>query len=421
MTNNDLSSRQRAFRSHVRRTLLHLYHPANLRRCPLLELLGHTGAVDKVFATREVIHKAIQALKPERPATTNPTLRQVYQILTYRYLEQMGQKEVAAELSISLRQLQRLEAIALDTLSAYLLEAYQVRLEDLQITPISDEDEKDPVEPAVSPLSKELEWVKQWGSAETANLREFLQQTLATTAPLLAGQGITVALDLPDATIHITGNLTVLRQAFINTLTALKASLPPCELALRAQTEATQTRLYLAAAGESAPLPPLDHEEERLRLAGELFQIANGAMDIRQNEHAWKEIVITIPSQKSAAVLVVDDNADVLALVNAYLSGSGSSFHGVRDPLKVVETAEMLQPDVIVLDVMLPGVDGWQILGRLKHNPHTAHIPVIISTILPQAELAYSLGADGFLRKPFTQAELLAQLSQLAQSGPESP
>jgi CheY-like chemotaxis protein len=65
---------------------------------------------------------------------------------------------------------------------------------------------------------------------------------------------------------------------------------------------------------------------------------------------------------------------------------------------------------------MLPGVDGWEILGRLREHPTTSSVPVIISTILLQEDLALSLGAAGFLRKPFTQTALLAALDQQAAS-----
>jgi CheY-like chemotaxis protein len=66
------------------------------------------------------------------------------------------------------------------------------------------------------------------------------------------------------------------------------------------------------------------------------------------------------------------------------------------------------------LDAMLPGTDGWELLGRLREHPSTRHIPIIICTILPQEQLAHTLGAAGFLRKPVKQEEFLKLLDQLA-------
>ena len=111
-------------------------------------------------------------------------------------------------------------------------------------------------------------------------------------------------------------------------------------------------------------------------------------------------------------MLVFDDNADTLLLMERYLSGSHYRFIGERDPLQALVLAEAHHPHVIVLDVMLPGIDGWNLLGQFKTNPNMRQIPVIVSTILPQASLAMMLGADDFLQKPFTQAQFLAVLAR---------
>ena len=69
----------------------------------------------------------------------------------------------------------------------------------------------------------------------------------------------------------------------------------------------------------------------------------------------------------------------------------------------------------------MPKVDGWEMLGRLRKHPQTAHIPIIILTILAQEELALSLGARGHLLKPITQEAFLAALNRvLAIRVPES-
>jgi CheY-like chemotaxis protein len=67
---------------------------------------------------------------------------------------------------------------------------------------------------------------------------------------------------------------------------------------------------------------------------------------------------------------------------------------------------------VILLDVMIQAVDGWQVLSELRHEPLTAGIPVIICTILPVADLALALGADAFLQKPVNQGHYLEMLDR---------
>ncbi len=74
--------------------------------------------------------------------------------------------------------------------------------------------------------------------------------------------------------------------------------------------------------------------------------------------------------------------------------------------------ASELAPRVIVLDVMLPGMDGWELLGRLREHPQLSAVPVIVCTILPQQQLALALGAGAFVRKPFSREAFLSVLDQ---------
>jgi CheY-like chemotaxis protein len=125
-------------------------------------------------------------------------------------------------------------------------------------------------------------------------------------------------------------------------------------------------------------------------------------------------IQLAWPTAEHLAVLVIEDNADTLRLFQRYLSGTRYPFIGASDPEQAVALAEKLDPRIIVLDVMLPGIDGWELLGRLREHPSIRGTPVMVCTILPQQQLATTLGAAGFLRKPFTQAELLSALDRLA-------
>jgi CheY-like chemotaxis protein len=80
---------------------------------------------------------------------------------------------------------------------------------------------------------------------------------------------------------------------------------------------------------------------------------------------------------------------------------------GVQDPELVITELEKEEPALILMDVMLPNIDGWMLLSQIRLNPGLSKIPVIVSTILPQEDLSISLGANGFLRKPYSQQELL--------------
>jgi CheY-like chemotaxis protein len=84
------------------------------------------------------------------------------------------------------------------------------------------------------------------------------------------------------------------------------------------------------------------------------------------------------------------------------------------DGREALELAKKLRPFAITLDVLMPGMDGWEVLRELKADPETENIPVIMVTMTDDAELGYALGATEFLTKPVRRAELVNLLERYA-------
>jgi CheY-like chemotaxis protein len=119
---------------------------------------------------------------------------------------------------------------------------------------------------------------------------------------------------------------------------------------------------------------------------------------------------------RAADVLVVDDNADILRLYESYLAPHGYHVHTAESGARALEMLGTASPQAVFADVMMPDQDGWELLQHLTHDPRTRAIPVIICSVLQQRELALSLGAADFIRKPFTAQHLLDALSRLNQA-----
>ncbi len=113
-------------------------------------------------------------------------------------------------------------------------------------------------------------------------------------------------------------------------------------------------------------------------------------------------------------VLAIDDNPDVLSLINNALENSPYRVVGVNDSSKAVELVQKLHPIAVTLDVMMPEVNGWQILHELRSNPATATVPVIMLTVLEDRSAAHVLGADEYLVKPVERDTLLNTLRHVA-------
>ncbi len=116
----------------------------------------------------------------------------------------------------------------------------------------------------------------------------------------------------------------------------------------------------------------------------------------------------------SGTALVVDDAPDIRLLADLVLTMAGFT---VRAASSGSEALRMLArddlPDIVLLDVQMPEVDGWETLTRLRHDPRTADLPVVLCTVkgLPEDTLkGWTLGCDGYLGKPFDIGDLVEEL-----------
>lgn len=115
----------------------------------------------------------------------------------------------------------------------------------------------------------------------------------------------------------------------------------------------------------------------------------------------------------SGFILIVDDNPTNLAVLSEALSGAGFRFRIATDGESALAQVARSQPELILLDVQMPGIDGFETCQRLKANPDTQSIPVIFTTALSDTESkakGFAVGAVDYIPKPFDQAEVLARL-----------
>lgn len=406
----------------LRGALNHLYEPDRLRQSPLAALFDVANRLDTFSALQRILTEAIESLEPEANEPPQSHAWEIYEPLFYRYVQQLDQRQVAKQLGMSVRHLRRKEHAALEVLASRLWEQF-----DLEARLRQDTGQRaTPVQGTVSSptVSEELAWLKDVPLESPADLAQLLPDVLALAGPLAAQHKVrldtTIAGDVPSLAVHAVA----LSQTLLNLLSVaihratggqvtISASALPLEVEIKVQGT------YL----RQGPQPVLDDDEASLDLARQLADLCRGRLEVarsgdRPRQEGGEEAfsaTLTLPSFVQLPVLVIDDNADTLQLLQRYAVDTRYRLVTTRDPEQALSLAEKFSPEIIVLDVMMPQADGWKVMARLRQHPLTGHIPIVVCTILPQEEMAFALGASGFVRKPVTRQAFLAALDRQAE------
>jgi DNA-binding response OmpR family regulator len=120
-------------------------------------------------------------------------------------------------------------------------------------------------------------------------------------------------------------------------------------------------------------------------------------------------------ASKVERILAVDDNPDNLVLLQTILEVEGYEVGLVDNGMDALEQVVESPPDLILLDVMMPGMDGYEVTRRIRKNPEISYIPILLITAHHDASVVEGLdaGADDFIRKPFNHEELLARVRSM--------
>jgi len=119
----------------------------------------------------------------------------------------------------------------------------------------------------------------------------------------------------------------------------------------------------------------------------------------------------------SKQVLLIEDEPNIIEAISFILSRDGWSVKTHSNGADAVEIIRERQPDVLILDVMLPGKSGYDILRELRDDPHSVDLPVLMLTARGQTkdrEIAERAGCDAFMTKPFSNADMLETVRALA-------
>jgi CheY-like chemotaxis protein len=130
-----------------------------------------------------------------------------------------------------------------------------------------------------------------------------------------------------------------------------------------------------------------------------------------------------VVSQSLPLILVVEDFDDAREMYRDYLEFSGFRVLTARDGREAIDQARAGQPDLILMDLSLPGIDGWEATRLLKKDPATSHLLIVALSahaMAPEGDRAREAGCDGFIAKPCLPADLVTQIGAFLQTNAPS-
>jgi two-component system, OmpR family, alkaline phosphatase synthesis response regulator PhoP len=125
-----------------------------------------------------------------------------------------------------------------------------------------------------------------------------------------------------------------------------------------------------------------------------------------------------------AKILLVDDHPDIVRLLQISLKSEGHTILTAYDGAQALEVIHQEHPDLVILDVVMPEVDGYRVLNRIKTDPSLQHTMVVMLTVKDQPEdiaLGLDIGADFYLSKPFKPTEVTSLVRRVFQTCPPAP
>lgn len=387
----------RTFTDQIKQALEHLYDFPFLQRHPLAQELkataDHSAESPGQRLRRELI-AAIETLNPGPGVPFRAPHARLYNLLHLHYVEGLTIQEAAHELGISLRQAYRDLRRGEESVAAVLW---------ARRSPLPSPEPR-----AVELSSIQAEISRLEPHLRPTDVRPILQRVQNAVERLALQRGVTFQAEIPPEPAVVSTDPTLAQQVLISLLSHVvqQAQAGTVDLALTvSQGEAVLLLCYTPE--RKTPGTPVINQ-----VVAQLADRLGWTMRETNEPDGRRAITLRITT-RGPTVLVIDDNEGLVELLDRYLTGHGCHVVPAASGREGLELAKTIQPDAIVLDVMMPEVDGWEILQTLRTRPQTASVPIIICSVFNDPELAYSLGASLFLPKPVRRDDVLAALRRL--------
>jgi CheY-like chemotaxis protein len=394
-----------AFEDALHEVLAHLHDPTYIPSEEFWIVMGvptnreHRSLHDRIV-------DAIQSLEPAGDVPATSRTRRYYELLSSRYVHEMTQKETAHQLNVSPRHLRREQNQAVRILAQ--------RLWHRHFGQVGEGSEKAPAPPRLAnswmdQIHEELAVLRDTDPYSTSSVSSELSRAMNIVHPILADKSIALSRVERDSNLVATVHPSILRQVLILSIEDLAERMDDGAITIRTQERGESVEVSLTA--EPFPEIESDFDSSMWRILAD----EGGQSDFYQ-QGGRGVIRFRFPLTQPVSVLVIDDNEDVVHVYRRYTEGTQYQISHLDELSHAVEQVGQARPNIIVLDVMMPNVDGWELLTDLRRDPSTKDIPVIICSVIRREGFAQALGAAAHISKPIRSHQFLETLDRVWQS-----
>lgn len=412
MAENITKLTRETFSTLVHEALNHLYDSSYLQTHRLADLLIDESILDtqRSQQLRRVLLNAVLALRPAEHTPLQAPDWRAYQLLELRFVEGLGSNEVMEQLAIGRALYFREQARILDRLTEHLWR----QLQESQHAPSREETTHAQLTYA------EMERVYVTATHAAVDLVQVVRELGSILAPLAHTKQVTLRYSLLEALVLPQADRVLLRQIVLTMVTSAIDSAPGGVVEVHQVAVNGEfgigVRVKEVKKGTQG-IALVREAEQRLDSYRPFLPALGARFHVEVSQHYW-EIRLLWTIEEPQVLLVVDDNQGIIDLLQRYLTGHGWRVIGATDGSAARTVLGSTQPAVIILDVMMPREDGWELLQELRARADTRTIPILICSVLNEVQVALTLGANGYLLKPVTQAALLQALAPWAQHRP---
>jgi CheY-like chemotaxis protein len=398
------------FRQEVERTLADLRDTVRLQTLPLAQaLVPHVPRAERGWELSRYMLGALSSLHPPDDASHDQDwVRQRYAILTLRYANGLSPDQVADRLAISRRHFYRQLQHALDEFADFLWERFE----------LGAGEQPGSLENAAEPSESQLLWRESASLTDVrqgASLGQVVRNVLSILEPILRARAVTLRSTLSPELPEVSLGEEILKQLLFALLGEAIACADLSAIEISATEDGGQVRLTILeeAACGADPTRLGAAEKVREKASVQLAALQGASVQILAPAPGRIAYIARLPGESPRAVLVIDDNEDVCQLLRRYLLSGGYQPIIASTAVEALRIARSQALSAITLDLMMSDVDGWDLLHMFRQEPATARIPIIVCSVLDQEDLAMTLGARAFVKKPVMREQLLTLLNRL--------